>query len=99
MIATHRLPQPILAVSDDAAAARSFNLIAGTTGIFSEEPFSRISTDHIIHVLSMLWCKSFILNDDVVLVTGISYPTPASRMNTIQIFNVGELSKTLGWTK
>lgn len=99
MIATHRLVQPILAVSDDAAAARSFDLIAGTTGVFSEEPFSRISADHIIHVLRMLWCKSFILNDDVILVTGISYPTPGSRMNTIQIFNVGELSKTLGWKK
>lgn len=97
MIATHRLSQPIIAVSDDAAAARSFNLIAGTTGIHSEIPFSRISADHIIHVLRMLWMKDSILDSDVVLVTGISYPTPGSRMNTIQIFNVGELAKTLSW--
>jgi pyruvate kinase len=97
MIATHRLHQPIFAVSDDAAAARGFNLIAGTTGVFSDIPFSRISTDHIVHVLRLLWVKGLMRNDDVVLVTGISYPTPGSRMNTIQIFNIGELSKTLEW--
>lgn len=99
MIATYGLPQPILAVSDDIAAARSFNLIAGTTGIFSEESFSKISADHIINVLNMLWRKSLILNGDVVLVTGITYPTPGARMNSIQIFNIGDLSKMLGWSK
>jgi pyruvate kinase len=99
MIATHRLQQPILAVSDDAAAARSFNLIAGTTGVFSDTPFSRISTDHIAHVLRMLWLRGLILDSDTVLVTGISYPTPGSRMNTIQIFNIGELSKELEWAE
>lgn len=97
MIATHRLSQPIIAVSDDAAAARSFNLIAGTIGIHSDIPFSRISTDHIIHVLRMLWIKTSLIDNDVVLVTGISYPTPGSRMNTIQIFKIGELAKTLAW--
>ena len=99
MIATHQLSQPIIAVTDDATAVRSFNLIAGTTGVFSEEPFSRISSDHIIHVLRMLWRKTFILNEDLILVTGISYPTPGGRMNTVQIFNIGELSKTMEWSK
>jgi hypothetical protein len=32
-----------------------------------------------------------------VLVTGISYPTPGSRMNTIQIYNIGDLAGSLGW--
>jgi pyruvate kinase len=98
MIATHRLRQPILAVSDDAVAARSFNLIAGTTGIFSEITFSRISADHIIQVLRLLWQRRFIMDEDSVLVTGISYPTPGSRMNTIQMYQVGELAHTLSWT-
>jgi pyruvate kinase len=97
MIATHRLQQPILAVSDDASAARSFNLIAGTKGVYSDVPFSRISADHIIHVLRMLWSKQLILDSDVVLVAGISYPTPGSRMNTIQIYSIGELAKTFDW--
>jgi pyruvate kinase len=97
MIATHGLHQPILAVSDDAAAVRSFNLIAGTQGVFSELPFSRISADHTAHVLKMLWGKGLIRDGDILLVTGISYPTPGSRMNTLQIFNAEELAKTLGW--
>ena len=97
MIATHRLQQPILAVSDDLSAARSFNLIAGTTGIHSDVPFSRISADHIIHVLKMLWDRQLINDIDTVLVVGISYPTPGSRMNTLQIFNARELANTLGW--
>lgn len=97
MIATHRLQQPILAVSDDASAARSFNLIAGTTGVFSEVQFSRISADHIIHILRMLWIRRLVLESDVVLVAGISYPTPGSRMNTIQIYSIGELAKSFDW--
>jgi pyruvate kinase len=97
MIASHRLQQPILAVSDDVSAARSFNLIAGTTGVYSDEPFSRISADHIIHVLRMLWTRKLILNSDLTLVAGISYPTPGSRMNTIQIYSIGELAKTFDW--
>jgi pyruvate kinase len=97
MIAAHRLRQPILAVSDDAAAARSFNLIAGTKGVFSDVSFSRTSADHIVRVLEMLWGTQLILDSDVVLVTGISYPTPGSRMNTIQIYNIGDLAGSLGW--
>lgn len=97
MIATHRLQQPILAVSDDVSAARSFNLIAGTKGIYSDVPFSRISADHIIHVLKMLWTRQLINDIDTVLVAGISYPTPGSRMNTIQIYSIGELAKTFSW--
>lgn len=98
MIAVHRLRQPILAVSDDAAAARSFNLITGTTGVFSDVSFSRSSADHIVHVLKMLWKRGLISNSDEVLVTGISYPTPGSRMNTIQIYNIGDLANTLVWS-
>ena len=89
MLAVHRLRQPILAVSDDADAAHSFNLIGGTTGVLSDAPFSRISADHILHVLKMLWRRKLLLDTD--LVTGISYPTDGSRMNIVQIHGIGEL--------
>ena len=99
MIATHRLSQPIIAVSDDVDAARSFNLIAGTTGVFSEVAFQRISSDHMLYVLKMLWKKKLIDKSDLALVAGISYPTPGSRMNTVQIYNIGDLAKEQGWAK
>ena len=98
MIAVHRLRQPILAVSDDITAARSFNLIAGTFGVFSEVPFSKTSADHIIQVLRMLWGKELITKSDLVLVTGVSYPTPGCRMNTVQIYNIGDLANMFEWS-
>ena len=97
MVAAHRLRQPILAVTDDAAAARSFNLIAGTTGVFSEVPFSRDSFDHVMQVLKMLWSKRLISDIDEVLVTGVSYPTHGSRMNTLQIYQVEDLKNAFSW--
>jgi pyruvate kinase len=97
MIAVHRLPQPILAVSDVAATARSFNLIAGTHGIYSEVPFSKTSVDHIMQVLKMLFDKGHVVEIDLVLVTGVSYPGPKNRMNTIQIHSIAGLAKMLNW--
>ncbi|WP_341704121.1 pyruvate kinase [Ferrovibrio sp.] len=99
MIASHRPRQPILAVSDDAAAARSFNLIAGTTGIHSETPFPKASIDHIGQVLQRLWQDGYLADRDVVLVTGVTYPHKGSRMNTIQIHNVADLVAGLRWTR
>lgn len=99
MIATHRLAQPILAVSDNLSAVRSFNLIAGTTGIYSERSFSKCSADHIMWVLNMLWKKKFLLSSDEVIVIGVSYPASGSRMNTLQIHKIGDLEKSLNWSR
>lgn len=41
MIDIHRLHKPILAVSDYEVAVRSFNLIAGTSGVFSDIKISK----------------------------------------------------------
>lgn len=97
MIASHRPRQPILAVSDDANAARSFNLIAGTTGIFSEKRFPRDSADHVLMVLELLWRRGLIVAGDQVLIVGLSYPTTNTRMNSIQIHSVADLVTTFGW--
>lgn len=99
MIAAHRPQQPILAVSDDAAAARSFNLIPGTTGIFSATPFPKTSIDHIGQVLHMLWQQRHLADEDMVIVTGVTYPHTASRMNTVQVHRVAELQALLGWRR
>ena len=97
MISTHRLSQPILAVSDDRIAAKSFNLFAGVKGIFSEQKFSKTDVDHIIDVIKMLYRDGEIDYRYLVLVAGISYPTPGQRMNTIQIHSINNLIQLFKW--
>jgi pyruvate kinase len=99
MIAKARPRQPILAVSDDEMAARSFNLIAGTVGVFSSAPFPKSSMDHIGGVLQLLWQRNLLVDSDLILVTGVTYPSAGSRMNTIQIHRVSDLIASLGWRR
>jgi len=99
MIAVHRPRQPIIAVSDDAAAARSFNLFAGTTGVHSETRFLRSSIDHIGQILEMLWRRNFLDDEDFVLTTGLTYPYPGNRMNSLQLNKVRELAASLDWVR
>ena len=97
MIARFQLVQPILAVSDNELLAKGFNIIAGTTGIYSEIPFSKINTEHILKVVKMLYDKKYLVRGDKIVVTGLSYPTPGSRMNTVQIYDIDDLSKCFMW--
>ena len=99
MIAVHRPRQPIIAVSDDAAAARSFNLFAGTVGVHSETRFLRSSIDHIGQILEMLWRRNFLDDEDFVLTTGLTYPYPGNRMNSLQLNKVRELAASLDWVR
>jgi pyruvate kinase len=99
LIAARRPRQPILAVSNDAMAARSFNLIAGASGHHVSAQFSRTTTDHIAAGLEELWRAGRIAQDDVILVSGRSYPRAGNRMNAIQVHHVGDLAETLGWKR
>jgi pyruvate kinase len=96
-VSAHRLPQPILAVSNDRMAARSFNLLPGTRGVFVDVPFSRDSTDHIAHCLESLWRDRLLSDDDVILVTSVGYPNSGNRMNLIEIHRVEDLRAALKW--
>jgi len=99
MIAAHCPQQVILAVSDDAAAARSFNFIPGTIGVHIEKPFPRTTADHIIEVLHLLWQFDQLKSEDLVLITGVLYPHAGARMNTVQTHKIADLSKLFNWTK
>jgi pyruvate kinase len=93
-----RLPsQPILALSDDPHAARSFNLLAGVEGIHVDVPFSRTSTDHIAKCLELLWRNGRLVNSDMVLVSAVGYPRSGNRMNLLQTHVIGDLAEALGW--
>ena len=97
MAAASRPRQPILAVSNDPVAARSFNLLPGTEGIYVDIQFSRTSTDHIAECLEILWRRGKVVEDDLVLVTSLSYPKSGNRMNMIQMHSIADLREALQW--
>ncbi|MHC4218063.1 MAG: pyruvate kinase, partial [Planctomycetota bacterium] len=97
MAAASRPRQHILAVSNDAAAARSFNLLPGTEGVHVDIPFCRTSTDHIAACLENLWQRGKVVEDDLVLVTSLGYPKSGNRMNMIQTHRIADLREALQW--
>lgn len=99
VVASYLPRQPILAVSNDRFAARSFNIIPGTTGVFADFPFSRTSTDHIPACIELLWRRDLIEDDDMILVTALAYPRSGNRMNLIESHVVGDLAETLSWKR
>ena len=96
-VAMHMPRQPILAVSNDPIAARSFHMLPGTEGIYVDIPFVRTSTDHIPKCLEELWRSGKLLDEDLVLVTSVGYPRSGNRMNLIQTHNIADLRESLGW--
>lgn len=99
MVAAQRPSQPILAVSNDPKAARSFNLLPGTLGVHVDVPFSRTSTDHIVRCLEVLWRRDLITEGDMILVTSVSYPVSGNRMNLIETHAVADLCRAMGWQR
>lgn len=98
-VAARQVRQPIIAISNDAQAARSFNIFPGVAGEFVDIPFPRTSTDHIVTCLETLWRRGRLSADDLVLVTAVGYPKSGNRMNLIQTHAVSDLIETLGWKK
>ncbi|MBT4039752.1 MAG: pyruvate kinase [Rhodospirillales bacterium] len=97
VVSAQGISQPIIAVSDDRNAARSFNLFPGTTGVFLDIAFQRDSADHIVGCLHGLWDQGHVSKDDVVLVIALAYPRSGNRMNHLQIHRIGDLAETLAW--
>lgn len=96
-LSIRNLAQPILAVSDDALAAKSFNILSGVEGVFFPEKFPRNNVDHVSAVLKHLRTIDRLSDDDVILVTAVGYPRSGNRMNMIQTHRLGDLAETLGW--
>ena len=99
MLSARRPNQPIIAVSNDRMAARSFNLMAGVEGIHFDIVFPRDSVDHVAECLKHLWDLGKIDSSDLVLVTAVGFPRSGNRMNLIQTHHVADLADTLGWER
>jgi pyruvate kinase len=89
--------QPILAVSDDDATARSFNLYAGVEGVCFDTPFPRGSADHVKACIRQLYELGKLEAADDILVTGVIYPRTGTRMNLLQIHRMADLIEVFGW--
>jgi pyruvate kinase len=99
MIAADLPRQPILAVSNDPAVARRMNILAGTTGVHVDIPFARASNDHIMACVRELWRRRLLTDDDIILVTAVTFPKSGNRMNLIQTHAVSDLVETLAWKR
>jgi pyruvate kinase len=99
MIASHRPEQPILAVSNDSYAARSFNLYAGVEGVHIDMDFPKDSADHVMKCVEELWRREKLASEDFIVVVAVSYPKSGNRMNHLQMHVVSELIEALGWKK
>jgi pyruvate kinase len=97
-VSAQRPPQPIIAVTNDALTARSLNLLSGVQGYHAGVSFSRRS-NHIVECLKVLWEKGMIGDDDMILVTAVSYPNSGNRMNLLQTHIVRDLAENQGWKK
>ncbi len=97
VMSARRPSQPILAVSCDAMAARSFNLLPGTEGVHVDIPFERNSTDHIALCLRQLWRDGRLAGDDLVMVAAVGYPKSGNLLNVLQIHRIGDLIESLRW--
>jgi pyruvate kinase len=99
MIAARMPEQPILAVSNDPQAARGFNLYRGTKGIYVNARISRNSMEHVPQILHELWRRQELVDEDLILVTAVSYPKSGNRMNLIETHRVSDLRDNLGWSR
>jgi pyruvate kinase len=98
-LANCQLPQPILAISNEAATARAFNMLPGTKGIFIDVEFPRTGSEHIPYCLKRLWLQDEIVAADLILVISLVYPKSGNRMNLIELHRVADLVETFGWSK
>ena len=99
VLATQGATVPILAVSDDGNAARSFNFLPGVKGRFYKRKFSSSDLSHLLPILEELWRFGDLNAKDKVLVTGVAYPGSGSRMNFIETHRMHDLIKKFKWKK
>ena len=97
MVSSTMLAQPIIAVSNDIFAAKSFNLLRNTKGIYINVDFAKDNSDHVLKSLKYLYNNKEINEKDVILITSVEYPKSGRRMNMIQTHYVQDLIELFKW--
>ena len=97
IVASKKIKQPILALTNRENLARSFNIYSGTKGIYYKTRFYKSSLEHIPRCLKYLWKINEINKKDMILVVALGYPAKGRRMNFIQTHYVKDLIKVLNW--
>ena len=99
IVSSQKLPQPIIAISNNLELSRTFNIFNNTIGVFYDTKFYNNKLEHIPKCLHYLWKNKYINNKDKILVTALGFPTSGRRMNIIQTHYVKDLAQRLSWKK
>ncbi|OXI78819.1 pyruvate kinase [Burkholderia sp. AU33423] len=97
LVSMAQVRQPVIAVGRDAALARSWNLLPGTTAVFL--PDLDLAADGAgTAALKSLWEGGRLQVDDVVLVVLAASDDAQASLSSLQTVRVGQLAAQLAWS-
>ena len=91
-----QIEQPIIAVGNDTALVRAWNLLPGTVGVHL--PNVNIAADSAGTItLEALWSSGHITQSDVVLVVLATTNDADASLSFLQTVRVGQLAEQQAW--
>ena len=97
LVAMAGIAQPVLAVGNDEALTRSWNLLPGTTGIHL--PWLAVNSESATTVaVKALWEQGLVQDEDIVLVAQAASDHGLSSLNHLHTLQVGRLVAEQGWS-
>ncbi|AOK60510.1 pyruvate kinase [Burkholderia ubonensis] len=97
LVSMAQVRQPIIAVGGDAALARTWNLLPGTTAVCL--PDLDLTADGAgTAALRALWERGWLQGDDVALVVLAASDDAQASLSSLQTVRVGQLAAQLAWS-
>ncbi|MFM0290029.1 pyruvate kinase [Paraburkholderia megapolitana] len=97
LVSMAQIQQPIIAVGNDAALVRAWNLLPGTVGVYL--PQVDIASDSAgTLALEALWASAHVTPDDVVLVVLAANNDADASLSFLQTVRVGQLAEQQAWS-
>ena len=97
LVSMAQVRQPVIAVGRDAALARSWNLLPGTTAVFLPD-LDLAAEGAGTAALKSLWEGGRLQGDDVVLVVLAASDDAQASLSSLQTVRVGQLAAQLAWS-